>query len=359
MQAPRYSGSINKEFSTALNQRVGAYFKNAGINPQAGQSMVMKSVLLFGFYAALYTLIISGMVSSVPLLFVLWALLGLGQSFLGMSVMHDAVHGAYTKNPFIYLLLQVPIIAIGVEPKIWRIEHNVLHHTYPNVEGIDQDIHPRYVFRFTAHQPRRWYHAYQHVYATLLYGFLIIEWLTVKDLLKVIRYRRQHFFKTHAEAASVMSMIVLKKLLFYLVFLYVPLKVLPFDAWLVIALFLTMLIVAGIAMTIVFQLAHVVPHCNSENDAAELSAKSWHAHQLQTTCNFAHSNRLISYLTGGLNYQVEHHLFPHVCHVHYPAIAPIVKQTAEEFGLPYHYEQTFMAAVKAHYRHLKELGRAT
>lgn len=358
MQAARYSNSTDKAFSTALNQRVGAYFKDKAIDPQAGREMVLKSLILFGFYAALYALIISGAVSSLPLLFMLWALLGFGQSFLGMSVMHDAVHGAYTKDPFLNILLQVPIIAIGVEPKIWRIEHNVLHHTYPNVDGIDQDIHPRYIFRFTAQQPRRWYHAYQHLYATVFYGFLIIEWLTVKDLLKVWRYRRQGFFKTHREAASLMVVIVLKKLLFYMVFLVVPIKVLPFDVWLVVSMFLTMLVVAGIVMTIVFQLAHVVSQCDSESDASALSAKSWYRQQLQTTCNFAHHNKLLSYLIGGLNFQVEHHLFPHVCHVHYPALAPIVKQTAEEFGLPYHYEHTFRDAVKAHYSHLKELGKA-
>jgi linoleoyl-CoA desaturase len=358
MQGAKYSTSVQKEFSASLNQRVGAYFKDNGINPHAGQSMIFKSVLLFGLYAAVYVLIISGVVSSLPLLFFLWTLLGLGQSFIGMSVMHDAVHGAYTKNRFIKLLLQVPIVAIGVEPKIWRIEHNVLHHTYPNVEGIDQDIHPRYVFRFTAHQPRKWYHAYQHLYATLFYGFLIIEWLTVKDLLKVLKYYRMRFFKSYAEASSLALIIILKKLLFYLVFLYIPLQVLPFEPLLILAMFMTMLVVAGISMTIIFQLSHVVSQCEAESSAANLSDKNWHVYQLQTTCNFAHSNRLLSYLIGGLNYQIEHHLFPQVCHVHYPAIAAIVKQTADEFGVPYHYEDTFMGAVKAHYRHLKDLGRA-
>jgi linoleoyl-CoA desaturase len=358
MQAARYSNSNDKAFVTSLHQRVNAYFKYQGLDPHAGKSMVLKTILLFGCYVGLYALILSGIVSNIPLLFIFWALLGLGQSFLGMSVMHDAVHGAYTKNRFINLLLQVPIIAIGVEPQIWRIEHNVLHHTYPNVEGIDQDIHPRYVFRFTAHQPRRWYHAYQHLYATVFYGFLIIEWLTIKDLLKTLRYRRQGFFKTHLEAASVACTIVLKKLLFYVVFLYLPLKVLSFDAWFVVAMFCTMLVVAGIVMTIIFQLSHVVSQCDTEGNADDLSAKSWHVHQLQTTCNFAHRNAFLSYLIGGLNYQVEHHLFPHVCHVHYPAIALIVKQTAGEFGLPYHYEETFAGAVKAHYRHLKALGRS-
>jgi linoleoyl-CoA desaturase len=357
MQGAKYSKSVQAEFSTALNQRVSAYFENNKINPHAGQSMILKSVLLFGMYAGIYVLIIAGVTSNLPLLFFLWALLGLGQSLIGMSIMHDTVHGAYTKNRLVRQLLQIPIVAIGVEPKIWRIEHNILHHTYPNVEGIDQDIHPRYLFRFTTHQPRKWFHAFQHIYATLIYGFLIIEWITVKDLLKVVKYHRMQFFKSRAETISVAFLIILKKLLFYFIFLYIPLQVLPFEPFLIVAMFITMLVVAGISMTIIFQLAHVVPQCEAESSGANLADKNWHVYQLQTTCDFAHKNKLISYLIGGLNYQVEHHLFPHICHVHYPALSAIVKQTANEFGVSYHYEDTFIGAVKSHYKHLKQLGR--
>lgn len=356
MQAARYSDSVQTEFSRTLNRRVNAYFSDRGIDPAADQTMILKSVVLVGLYAAVYLLILLGGISSLPLLFLLWALLGFGQSLIGMSVMHDAVHGAYTKNRLVCYLLQVPIIAIGVEPKIWEIEHNVLHHTYPNVEGIDQDIHPRYLFRFTEHQPRKWFHAYQHLYATAIYGFLLIEWLTVKDFLKVIRYHRMRVFKSWRQTAAVATVILLKKLLFYYLFLYLPLRMLPFSPLLIVAMFLTMLVVAGIVMTIVFQLAHVVSSCETEAGAAGLADKNWHVHQLETTCDFAHGNKLVSYLIGGLNYQVEHHLFPHICHVHYPEIAGIVQQTAQEFGVPYHYENTFSGAVKAHYTHLKQLG---
>jgi linoleoyl-CoA desaturase len=166
------------------------------------------------------------------------------------------------------------------------------------------------------------------------------------------------FLKSRADAASLALVILLKKLFFYFIFLYIPLQLLSFEPFLIVSLFLTMLVVAGITLTIIFQLAHVVPHCEAESSPANLVNKNWHVYQLQTTCDFAHGNKLVSYLIGGLNYQVEHHLFPHVCHVHYPAISSIVKQTATEFGVPYHYEETFLGAIKAHYRQLKELGSA-
>jgi linoleoyl-CoA desaturase len=357
MKGAKYSKTVDPEFSRILTQRVNTFFKDKGINPQAEQRMIGKSILLFGLYAGIYVLIISGLISNLPVLFLLWATLGFGQSLIGMAIMHDTVHGAYTKKHLVRMLLEIPIIAIGVETRIWQIEHNIIHHTYPNVDGIDQDIHPRFVFRFTRHQPRKWFHAFQHLYATFVYGLLIIEWLTIKDFVKVVKYHRMKFFKSGVETAAVTIIIILKKLAFYFVFLVLPLMLMPFESLLIVAMFLTMLVVAGINMTIIFQLAHVTSSCNAEAGPVELTDKNWHIHQLETTCNFAHSNKLLSYLIGGLNYQVEHHLFPQVCHVHYPRIAPIVKQTAEEFGVPYHYEKTFRGAVAAHYRHLRSLGQ--
>ncbi len=357
MQSAPYSKSVDQEFSKTLNSRVKSYFKDRGIDPKAEQTMVVKSLVLFGMYLAIYLLILFGGISNLPILFFLWALLGLGQSFIGMSIMHDTVHGAYTNNRLVTILLQVPIIAVGVEPIIWNIEHNVLHHTYPNVEGIDQDIHPRFVFRFSQHQPLKWYHSYQHIYATFIYGLLIIEWITVKDFMKVIKYHRMRFFKSYQQSSSVALIILVKKLLFYGVFLVIPIYLLPFSPILIVAMFLTMLVVAGISMTIVFQLAHVVATSHFEDNSSNLATKNWHVHQLETTCDFAHQNNLLSYLIGGLNFQIEHHLFPHICHVHYPAIAEIVQQTAAEFGVTYHYKRTFWGAIKAHYGHLRKLGK--
>ena len=353
----KYSKTSQKEFSATLHQRVNSYFSDNGIDQHAGQHMILKSILLFGLYAGIYLVIITGTISSISFLFLLWALLGLTQSLIGMCVMHDAVHGAYTKNRFGRKILEIPILAIGVEPRIWRIEHNILHHTYPNVEGVDQDIHPRTVFRFTVHQTPKWFHAYQHIYATFFYALLIIEWLTVKDILKAMRYHRMGFFKSPVETIRVILVIVVKKLVFYFMFLFLPLQFLPIDSLLIVGMFLTMLVVAGLSMAIIFQLAHVVPHCHAEDNAIQLAGKNWHVHQLESTCDFAHGNKLLSYLIGGLNYQIEHHLFPNICHVHYPAISPIIKQTAKEFGIPFHYEETFIGAIRAHYTHLKNLGK--
>ena len=357
MKNIRFSTSEDNDFSEILTKRVYDYFDKNGINTYANKPMVLKTLLFFGFYTAIYLFILNGNSTNLVLLFVLWGTLGLLQSFIGMSIMHDTVHEAYTKSRFIRFFLQLPILAIGVEPKIWKIEHNIIHHTYTNVEGIDQDIHPRYLFRFTKNQPKKWFHAYQHLYSTLIYSLLIIEWVTIKDFLMTVKYHRMHFIKTKRQTALIIGMIVIKKTVFFYLFLILPLKTLDFKPHIIVLMFLTMMVVAGISMTIIFQLAHVVPKITTENNHENLSKINWKVYQLATTCDFAHKNKPLTYLIGGLNYQIEHHLFPHICHIHYPEIAKIVRETTKEYHLPYHYEETLFQAIKSHYSHLKELGR--
>ena len=87
-------------------------------------------------------------------------------------------------------------------------------------------------------------------------------------------------------------------------------------------------------------------------------ATEWAIHQLLTTADFCKENKAISWFIGNLNYQVEHHLFPHICHVHYPYISEIVKKTAEQYNIPYHEYSDLSSAVVSHFRVLKKLGQS-
>jgi linoleoyl-CoA desaturase len=165
------------------------------------------------------------------------------------------------------------------------------------------------------------------------------------------------FLKSNKEAWMLAFKILIKKAMFYIIFLIIPLFVLPFSTWETVALFLTMVGIAGIVMTVIFQTAHVVPDADFIHQEEQTTKENWHVHQLKTTCNFASENQFITYLFGGLNFQIEHHLFPDVCHVHYPKIAKIVSATAKEFDMPYHSYQTFSEAVVKHYALLKALGK--
>ncbi len=352
----KFSGSQQSDFERVVRSRVNTYFKHQNLSKKANWNMFYKTLFTFGGYVIIYLLILFSGWTNYFVLFFLWGLLGLGQALVGMTIMHDVVHTSYTKNKWIRVLLEIPIISIGVESLIWRIEHNIIHHTYTNVEGIDQDINDRFVFRFSPHQKRRWFHQFQHIYATFIYGFLIIEWVTVKDFLKLFKYFRLGFIKSKLELAANILQLIIKKSVFYLLFLIIPLYVLNISGVFVVLMFFTMLVVAGITMTIVFQLAHVVPLVPTLAAESSNGKNNWFLHQMETTSNFANESRWLSFFLGGLNFQIEHHLFPDVCHVHYPYLAPIVKKTAEEHQIPYHYQRTFFGAISSHYALLKKLG---
>lgn len=351
----KFSKEINQRFSKTLRSRVNGYFKENGINPRANKTMVLKSLLLTGFYLSIYAIVLFAGISNTMAMFGLWFLLGIGQTFIGTAVMHDVLHGSFSKNKFTNALMELPIIAIGVEPTIWKIQHNVLHHTYTNIEHADEDIASRYVLRMTDNQPRKWFHKYQHYYATFLYSLLTIIWMTAKDFIKLNTYYKQKLI-TPKKAIFTFFNIIFRRAIFYVIFLVIPLHTLDFSAQQIVLMFLTMLLTSGLALSIIFQTAHVLQDCITLEQDEELIKENWHVHQLMTTSNYATENKWITYLFGGLNYQVEHHLFTNISHVYYPEISKIVRETAKEYNIPYNNIETFGGAIKSHYSMLKELG---
>jgi linoleoyl-CoA desaturase len=109
----------------------------------------------------------------------------------------------------------------------------------------------------------------------------------------------------------------------------------------------------------VFQLAHTVEHTEFPvtDEITNRLPDEFAAHQIKTTANFATRNKVISWLVGGLNFQIEHHLFPKISHVHYPAISEIVKCVCAEYQLQYIEYPTMRQAVFAHVRFLRRLGK--
>ena len=343
-------------FGEAVRQRVSAHLKQEQIQTLATSAMVLKTLFLFLSYLGIYAVLILNPWDSVVLMFACYGTLGLLLGVIGMNIMHDKVHGAYAKRPIWNFLLEIPILFIGLESKIWYIEHNVLHHNYTNVEGLDHDIHHRFIFRFSENQPKRWIHRFQFIYAPVIYGLLLFEWLSVKDFIKVIQYRKKGLIESQGAAVQLFFQILIKKAFFHATFLLLPLLLMDMNPWIVLSGYAFMLVCGGFFMTMVFQLAHIVPNLKFVATQDVNIPENWYVHQLQTTSNFALGNRFVTAVIGGLNYQIEHHLFPGMCHVHYPEIAPIVQQTCQEFGLPYHQLPSVKAAVRGHFNLLKTLG---
>lgn len=347
------------EFFATLNQRVNAYFKTNRIERTANPEMVMKTIFMFALFFTPYFLILSGWFTSGWALAALCVVMGLGMAGIGLSIMHDANHGAYSSKKWVNDLLGCSLNLVGGHYWNWRVQHNVLHHTYTNVHDTDEDISPRGVLRMAPGSEWKPMHRYQHIYAWFLYGLLTLVWITFKDFQRLVKYQREGLVKKQkASAIGQWAALLLTKILYFGYIFVIPMQALSLGFLPVLTGFLIMHYVAGFILAIIFQPAHVVEGTEYPvGDENNMLENAWAIHQMHTTTNFGHREKLFSWYVGGLNYQVEHHLFPNICHVHYRAIAPIVEQTAIEFGVPYKSKDTFWDALVAHARQLKSLGQ--
>ncbi|MCA6075442.1 fatty acid desaturase family protein [Fulvivirga sedimenti] len=299
-----------------------------------------------------------GIVSSVWLMFALYLLAGIGMAGVGMGIMHDALHGSYSKNRRVNKIIGYSMNLLGANANVWKVQHNILHHTYTNIQEHDDDINAPFFLRFSPHAKRYWVHRYQHLYVWFFYGLSTLSWFAAKDYVRLIKYHKMGYFKGKNEVYKELAKIIAWKIVHISITLIIPLIMIPLSPWLIVLAFLSMHFLTGLSITIVFQAAHVVPSTDFPlPDETGLIANNWTIHQLATTSNFAPKNRLLNWFIGGLNYQVEHHLMPNISHVHYPQVSTIVERTAREFGLPYYSKKTFVGAVADHASWLKQLGR--
>lgn len=350
--------SGRSDFFTTVNQRVNEYFKSKNISRYGNGWMVFKTICMYVIYTTPYVLIMTGVVTNPWLMFGLCLVMGLGMAGIGLSVMHDANHGGYSNKQWLNNLVGYSLNLVGGNAFNWKVQHNVLHHTYTNIHDVDEDISPRGVLRMTPYGEWKAIHRFQHIYAWFVYGLLTLVWVVSKDFARLIKYQREGLVKKQkADITTEWIILIASKVIYISYIIVLPAVILPVTWWQITIGFLSMHYLAGFILAIIFQPAHVID--GTEYPMPDEEGKmenSWAVHQLLTTTNFANNNRVLSWYVGGLNYQVEHHLFPNICHIHYRKISKIVKQTAEEFGLPYKSEPTFIGALISHGKLLKQLG---
>lgn len=349
----------NSEFVKVLRKKVNEYFKEKNISKHANFNMFVKTLFMISIYFVPFSFIISGFIEAWWINLLLWAVMGFGMAGIGMSVMHDANHGSYSKSKRVNTILGYVIHLIGGSATNWKLQHNVLHHTYTNISGMDEDLDSDPLMRFSPNQKRKKFHRFQHIYAWFLYGLMTISWILDKDFLQLFRYKRKGLLSLQKiNFGKALTFLIFSKLFYYGYVLVLPL-IFASSWWTALVGFFIMHFIAGFVLAIVFQCAHVVEHADYPKpmDSGNME-HNWFAHQLHTTANFGSRSRFFSWFVGGLNFQVEHHLFPNICHVHYRKLSPIVKKTAEEYGLPYHSFATFFEALSCHTRQLKKLGIA-
>lgn len=355
----RFNNS-NRQFYLTAKKRVDEYFKQNNISKFGNYKMVLKTIAMFTIYFTPYFIFLSNTVTNGYILIGLAILMGIGMSGIGLSVMHDANHGSYSKNHKINKLMSFSMVFIGGSSLNWQLQHNNLHHTFTNIEGHDEDIAPLGFLRFSPHAEYKKVHKFQFLYAWFFYGLMTLMWAFTKDFSQLIRYNKMGLLAgQHVTFKQQFMRLVFSKIFYLGYMLVIPMLFVDLPWWEILIGFCIMHFTCGLALALIFQPAHVVEMTEFPMPAGEglTMQDDWASHQMKTTANFAPKAWLFSWFVGGLNFQIEHHLFPNICHVHYKKIAPIIKETAKEFNLPYHSKQTFIGAVISHAKLLYQLGK--
>jgi linoleoyl-CoA desaturase len=343
----------DRAFHALLKSRVNTFFEENRLSPYADWRMILKSIFWLTLFFGIFALYSSG-VLPVFWAMLLAALTGFIIACIGFNVGHDAIHDAYSKNRRVNRVLSRTFDLLGASSFTWAVAHNFLHHTYTNVPGVDTDLDPGPFMRFSPRGKRYFFHRLQHLYAWPLYCFTSMVWVFKKDFQQMLTPEpRSQKRATGSQVADVL----LGKLAHFAFFIGLPFFFSDYAVGFVLLGYTFTLMMAGLTLALVFQLAHCVEGPDFPNPNEEGVLKdAWAQHQMRTTANFSVGGKLATFIVGGLNHQVEHHLFSRICHIHYPALAPIVKKTAAAFDLPYHDNGPFFSALASHYRTMRWLG---
>lgn len=344
-------------FLTELRRRVDDYFHSSGRRRRDCPAMYLKTAIILAVFGGFYLLLVfvaGAWWQALPLA----AGLGLSIAAIGFNIEHDGSHHSYSNHAWINRLAAMTMDLIGASSYVWHWKHVVIHHTYVNITGHDADIDIAVFGRLTPHQKRFRFHRWQHFYLWPLYGLNVIKWHLYDDFRDVILGRIALTRMPRPKRWELLGFVGGKALFLTLAF-GLPLLVHPL--WIVLLFYALTVGLAGVVVSVVFQLAHCVEEAEfplPQKNAGSME-NAWAVHQVETTVDFARRSRVESWLLGGLNFQIEHHLFPRVCHVNYPAISSLVEQTCRDFGVSYGEHTSFRAGLSSHFRWLRRMGART
>jgi linoleoyl-CoA desaturase len=355
-EPPRVRFAPHSAFSRELKRRADAYFDGPGGRRRDLPGMYLKSVIILSWWVGSWVLLVFFTREPSPGVFCAVSL-GLSIAGIGMSIQHDANHGGYSSHPIVNRAFRLSLDAMGVASFIWRQKHNVIHHTYTNIEGVDFDLDFGVIARLSPEQKRRVGHRYQHLYLWFLYGLLLPKWVLRDDFIHLFTQRAGPH-KLYRPSRGDLALFVGGKVFFLTWAVVIP--ALYHPLWQVFLFLSITVMTLGMTLGAVFQLAHCVEEADfpSVPPSGEPMPRDVAVHQVETAVDFGRGNPLLTWYLGGLNFQVEHHLFPKVCHLHYPALSRIVEEVASRHGARYRAHETFSGALLAHLRWLRKMGRA-
>jgi linoleoyl-CoA desaturase len=344
----------NSAFAVEVRRRVDEYFRSTGRRRRDCLHMYLKTAIILSCFAATYLLLVfvaSAWWQTLPLAI----FLGLTIAGIGFNIQHDGGHHAYSDYRWVNKLMALTLDLIGGSSYLWHWRHVIFHHTYVNITGHDTDIDLAPIGRLTPHQKRLPFHRWQHWYLWPLYGLIAIKWHLFDDYYEVLK-GRIYDHRIPRPRGWELVIFVAGKAIFLTLAFGIPLLFHPL--WTVLVHYVVAALVLGMVLSLVFQLAHCVEE--SEFPLPELESgridNPWAIHQLETTVDFARRSWVVGWLVGGLNFQIEHHLFPQICHVNYPAISKVVEETCRDFGVRYTEHVSFRAGLASHFRWLRRLG---
>ncbi len=342
-------------FLPRLRERVEEYFARTGLRERDCPRMYAKTAVILAWLTASYAGLLVFMETwwlALPLALSL----GLAMAAVGFNIQHDGGHHSYSSRGWVNRLMAFSLDLLGGSSYIWDRKHNRIHHSYTNVTGHDEDISLGVLGRLSPHQKRLSIHRFQHFYLWFLYGFLPPKWQFFDDFRAIAQGRIEEHKLVRPKGLD-LATLVFGKILFFSLAFVVPL--IWYPLWMVLLWYFVASLVQGVVLSVVFQLAHCVEEAEfpMPDPATGRIETAWADHQIETTVNFARNNRFLCWFVGGLNFQIEHHLFPRICHIHYPAISQIVEESCRERGLAYRTHRSFRSGIASHYRWLRRMGQ--
>jgi linoleoyl-CoA desaturase len=344
----------NNVFFSDLKAEVEKYFKTNNVKKTGNWRLYHKTLILLPLVVGLYLCL---MLVTMPvwLVILLSCVMGLTMASIGFNVMHDACHGSYSTKKWVNEVFGLTLNCLGGTAFIWKQKHNIIHHTYTNVDGLDDDIAKMPVIRQCSTQKWVPMHRVQHIYLPAVYAITSIAWAFIMDFTK---YFTQKVYRTPLQNMNLKEHIIFwaSKVFYVTVYMVIPVLL---KGWMfMLTFYLGVNLILGLTLALVFQLAHVVEHTEFETVSTDpkVIETEWAVHQVKTTCNFATHNKIINWYVGGLNFQIEHHLFPRISHVHYPALSKIVQNVCKKHNLNYINFPTMWSAVVSHFKFMKQLG---
>ncbi len=346
------ANSAKPDLFKELKQEVYSYLEAQKLSIKRTPAMVAKASFLallwcFSYWAFLHF----GQISPTYaiLLTLPWTATML---VIQLAVMHDGSHGASSDSVWVNRLLTLSISFLGGSALLWKAQHCQAHHSFTNIHGYDHDIDTHGILRLHPSQALENHHKYQQLYAWALYPLFVLSWVWWGDLRDIID-------NTYSLSAKKMKSVIYETIIVKIwhIFMFLVVPTVAFGSFgLALTCYLICFSILGLFMVVIFQLAHVTGVQNLPVDPTE-NEKNWLARQVSTTANFATQNGLLTWCTGGLNYQVEHHLFPTMSHLNYAKIQPIVEKFCRDHNMPYYSHPSVASAIAGHQHYLKAMGQ--